>query len=239
MKKSLKLIILILTAASTYTIYNFTNKNNITYISIGDSLSLGENSYGATNYGYSDYFKDYLNKKDLLSTYNKSYTSKTKTISDLYKDVLLEEQTIMDKGAYNLKRMLRDSEILSISIGINDIIFEYNLKNTTLTDYEENRIIDKIFDNYKNLITEIKKFYHYQIYVIGYYENNSKYDNLIRKLNIKYQNYCKKNNDIYIDTSFLSNKKIYFDNPQSYYPNNRAYQEIAKKMIRLYNENSL
>lgn len=239
MKKKLKLIVLILTVASTYIIYNLNNQNNITYISLGDSLSLGENSYGATNYGYSDYFKDYLEKNNLLSIYNKTYTSKTKTISDLYKDVLLEDLTTVDNSSYNLKRLLRDSEILSLSIGLNDIIFEYNLKNTPLTDYEEDRIINKIFDNYKNLLKEIKKYYHYKIYVIGYYQANSKYDSLIKKLNIKYKNYCKEVEDIYIDTTFLSKNKIYFDNPSSYYPNNQGYKEISKKMIRLYEQNKL
>lgn len=238
MKKHLKLIVLLLAVSSIYLIYNLNNKNNITYISIGDSLSLGENSYGATNYGYSDYFKDYLEKNNLLATYNKTYTSKTKTINDLYKEVLLDDQTLIDNNSYNLKRLLRDSEIVSLSIGLNDLIFEYSLKNGQITEYEEDRIINTVFNNYKNLIEEIKKYYHYPIYIIGYYENNTKYDYLIRKLNNRYKNYCEEENDIYIDTSFISNNKIYFDNPSSYYPNNLAYKKISQKMIRLYQQNA-
>lgn len=237
MKKKLKLIVLLLAVASTYLIYNLNKENNITYISIGDSLSLGENSYGATNYGYSDYFKDYLEKKNLLSTYNKIYTSKTKTISDLYKEVLLDDSTLVDHHSYNLKRLLRDSEVVSLSIGLNDLIFEYSLKNGQITEYEEERIINTVFNNYKNLIEEIKKYYHYPIYIIGYYENNTRYDSLIRKLNNIYKNYSKKERDIYIDTSFIGKNKIYFDNPQSYYPNNLAYQEISKRIINQYQKN--
>ncbi len=237
MKKRIKLLILILSISSIYLIYEINNKDNITYVSLGDSLSLGENSYGAATYGYSDYFKDYLEKKHLLSNYNKEYTSKTKTINDLYKDILLDELTTKDNKTYNLKRLLRDSEIISISIGLNDLIFEYNLKNHFLTDYEENRIVDNVFNNYKNLLKEIKKYYHYPVYIIGYYENNTKYDSLIRKLNKKYQNYCQKTNDFYIDTTFISKNKAYFDNPSSYYPNTEAYQQISLKMIKQYQQN--
>ncbi len=237
MKKKLKLIILLLAVASTYLIYNLNDKNNITYISIGDSLSLGENSYGATNYGYSDYFKDYLEKNNLLSTYNKTYTSKTKTINDLYKEVLLDDSTQIDNHSYNLKRLLRDSEIVSLSIGINDLIFEYNIRSNQITEYEEDRIVNNVFNNYKNLIEEIKKYYHYPIYIIGYYENNTKYDHLIRKLNDRYKNYSEEENDIYIDTTFISKNNIYFDNSLSYYPNSLAYKKIAKKMIKSYQQN--
>lgn len=237
MKKHLKLIIFFIVIILVYLIYNFTNKNNITYISLGDSLSLGENSYGATTYGYSDYFKDYLEKEKLLSVYNKSYSSKNKTINDIYKDLLLDEITLIDNNSYNLKRLLREAHILSLSIGLNDLIFEYNIRENKLTKYEENRIIDKVFENYKNLIIEIKKYYHYPIYIIGYYKKNTKYDRLIEKLNNKYKEYAKKNKDIYIDTKFLEKNNQYFDNPLSYYPNNKAYEKIAEIMIKKYEQN--
>lgn len=238
MKKHLKLFILLITIISIYLIYNLTNKNNLIYTSIGDSLSLGENSYGATSYGYSDYLKTYLENRNLLSLYSKTYTSKTKTITDLYNDLLIEEQIIIDNENYNLKRLLRESQILTISIGLNDLIFEYNLQNNPITEYEENRIVNKVFNNYLNLITEIKKYYHKKIYVIGYYENNTKYDPLIRKLNSKYKKNCESQEDIFIDTTFISNNKSYFDNPSSYYPNIKAYEQIANKIIKIYEQNN-
>ena len=120
MKKHLKLIIFIITIISIYLIYTSTNKNNLIYVSIGDSLSLGENSYGATNYGYSDYFKDYLQKNELLSGYNKTFTDKTKTINDIYKDLLTDKKTLIENNSYNLKRLLREAHIVTMSIGLND-----------------------------------------------------------------------------------------------------------------------
>ena len=52
MKKILCLIIICLTV---YTIYYFNHTDKINYLSIGDSLSVGIDSNGNTNYGFSNY----------------------------------------------------------------------------------------------------------------------------------------------------------------------------------------
>lgn len=233
MHKKIKFITLIILSLSVYFIYNKENDNNRIYIALGDSLSLGENSYGGVNYGYSDYFKDYLEKNNLLQIYNKNYTSKTKTITDLYNDLLLDEVITLDTENYSIRRLLSDADIVSISIGLNDIILESS-KEKYITEYKEERIIDRITDKYKTLIKEIKKYYKKKIYIIGYYKNNTRYDNLITRLNTEYKKIAKDNEDIFIDTEFMSQNEKYFDNPDSYYPNNLAYKEISKKMIKEY-----
>lgn len=238
MHKKIKLVILILLTSSVYFIYNFTNKSNITYITLGDSISLGENSYGAISYSYSDYFKDYLEKNDKLAFYDKSYTSKNKTITELYNDLLIEETMTINNPNHNIRRMLSDADIVSLSIGLNDIILEVNRENY-ITEYKENRIVEEIANKYKKLINEIRKYYKNTLYVIGYYENGTKYDNILKKLNEKYKNICQKNNDIFIDTTILSKNEKYFNNPNSYYPNANGYKEISKIMINEYEHNLL
>ncbi len=84
------------------------------------------------------------------------------------------------------------------------------------------------------MIKEIKKYYKKEIYIIGYYENNTKYDEMLKKINKKYKKLAGEQNDIFIDTEFLSNNNKYFDNPDSYYPNNLAYKEISRKIIEEY-----
>ena len=63
MKRVIKLSILILISLSVYFIYQETNHKNIKILVLGDSLSLGINSYGIKEYGDVDYYKDYLVKK--------------------------------------------------------------------------------------------------------------------------------------------------------------------------------
>ena len=85
--------------------------------------------------------------------------------------------------------------------------------------------------DFKKLIIEIKKYYQYDIYVVGYYSvnNNSNLNKGIRKLNNIYRN----NKDvIYIDTyTIFKNNENYRSRKQSIYPNNRGYEAIATKII--------
>ena len=102
MYKKLKLLTLILLSLSVYFIYNKENKNNLIYITIGDSLSLGENSYGGINYGYSDYFKDYLKKENKLPntriwSLNTSWNNPIKNIqSDIKSQVIIDLKEALD-----------------------------------------------------------------------------------------------------------------------------------------------
>ena len=233
MKKIIKLLALILVVITIYLIYNLTNKNNKTYIALGDSLSVGINSYNGEDYSYSDYFKDYLIKTNKLSLYTKEYTDKNKMIKDIYNDILTDKTVTIKEKNYNIKELLRESDVITLSIGLNDIIFEYNTKGRNISEYEEDIIIDNIFKEYKSLIKELKKYYQKKIYIIGYFKNNTKYDSLIEKLNRRYKDYAEEENDIYISTDFVEKNKKYFDS-SLYYPNTKAYEDISKRIISKY-----
>ena len=117
MKKILKLLILFSSIIFIYLIYNFTNNKNITYLALGDGLTLGENSYGGISYSYSDYFKDYLKQENMLKLYSKDYASKNKSIINLHNDILKNKEIKIDNITYNFKELLRESDIISLSIG--------------------------------------------------------------------------------------------------------------------------
>ena len=223
MKKYKKIIILTVISLSVYFIYLVTNKNNITYISLGDSLSIGQNAYGGNSYGYTGYFSDYLRE------------GKNKDIPTLYNDILKNESILIDNNNYNLKRLLQEADVITISIGLNDIIYEYSLKNKKeLSKYEEDRIISYIEDNFNSLIQEIKKYTTKKIIVVGYPTNNVKYKNLIQKLNTKYKKICQSNTDIFIDSDKLLNNEKYFELKNNLFPNDQGYKKIAENIIKSY-----
>ena len=71
MNRITKLLILITISLAVYFIYNNTNNKTLKIMSIGDSYSLGINSYGIKDYGYIDYYKDLLeeeNKEVIINT---------------------------------------------------------------------------------------------------------------------------------------------------------------------------
>ena len=60
-----KLIVLFSVIFLTFIIYKVNANNLIDYMSIGDSLDLGINSYGNNTYSYHDYLKNYLYNNNL------------------------------------------------------------------------------------------------------------------------------------------------------------------------------
>ena len=231
LNRKIKLLILILLSSSVILIYNKTNNHNINYTTIGDSLSLGIDSYGKQDYGYSDYIKDYLLETNKLKTYSKKYTNKAMFINDIKTSLINDEKMSQNVTKNNLTMILRDTDILTMSIGIDDLLYKMTLLSDK-TNSNLNVIIDEIRNSFNELINEIKQIYRGPIYIIGYYDiqnSDEFYKQAIKKLNNIYQ---ENNNVIYISTEEISkNKNIFLPNPRSYYPNYKGYQLISTKII--------
>lgn len=229
-KRYQALIIFILICLSIFLIYKNNNKNNINYTSLGDGLSLGKDSFGRIDYGYSDYIKDYLIEKNKLNKYIKSFSNENMNIEKLYEYILINKKIKLKDKEYNIRNVLRESEILTMSIGLNDLI--YGITTIRIkSPFEVDNVIKEIDINFNILVNEIKKYYKGEIYVIGYYKNplyNSITNDSIEKLN----NVFKNNKDIvYIAIDDIINNKNNFSNPDSYYPNRIGYKLISQKII--------
>lgn len=230
-KKHLKLIIIFLVCISIFFIYKANNKNNINYTALGDSFALGEDSYGRIDYGYSDYLKEYLIQKEKLNRYIKSFSTKTMSIEILTENISTNKKIILNKEEINLKQTLRESEMLTLSIGLNDLLYKLSITKE-ITDDKLYHIMDEISISFNKLIKEIKKYYHYEIYVIGYYDidpSNEILSKAIQQLNELYQ----KNEDVtYISTyNIFKNNPHYLSNPNSIYPNCLGYKAITRQII--------
>lgn len=230
--KHIKLIILFLTCTLIFFIYQKNDKNNINYISLGDGYAQGINSYGIKDYGYSDYIKDYLIKKEKLNIYSKDYTQKDMSIKMLYTYILTNQKKEKTNQKDNIRYMLREGELLTISVGLNDLLYQLSITDN-LTETHIDIIIEDIEQSFKTLIKEIKKYYQYEIYVIGYYNIDSSNIPLTKAIE-KLNNVYKKNSDItYISTYELFNNDLELrSNPNSIYPNATGYEKISDIIIK-------
>ena len=124
MRKCIKLIVFVLSLLIVFYIYNkFLNQNSkLIYIPLGDSIAEGMTPYGNIDYGYSDYIKDYLKDNDKLSFYTKKYTKSGYTVNDLKRDINDNKVIIEDNNKYYLKEILRESDLVTLTIGANDLI---------------------------------------------------------------------------------------------------------------------
>lgn len=230
-KKHYKLIISILVCLLIFIIFKVNNKNNHNYISLGDGFSLGKDCYGQIDYGYSDYLKDYLEENEYLNRYVKSFSEENASIASLKSQIITNKKIKLNNKELNLKQTLRESTILTLTIGLNDLIYNISITNN-LTERKLDKIIENIEKEFKELIIEIKKYYQYEIYVIGYYSinsNNYYIEKGIKKLNDLYKN---NKNIVYIDTyeMFSKNKKFHSID-QNIYPNRYGYEAISRKII--------
>lgn len=231
LSRRVKFLILILLSLSVIFIYNNTNNHNINYTVIGDGLSYGIDCYGRIDYGYSDYIKDYLLKTNKLKKYSNEYTKENMMIDTLYTTLLMNENMSSNNIKVDIKTILRDTDYLTMTIGLNDLLYKLSL-TSEFTEQNLNIVINEIKQSFDRLIIEIRKVYKRPIYIIGYYniEKDNEFINLaIKKLNQIYQ----QNDEIvYIPTYELSeNRNIFLPNPSSYYPNYKGYQLISTKII--------
>lgn len=222
MKRIIKLSVLFLISLSVYFIYEETNHKNIKILVLGDSLSLGINSYGIKEYGYVDYYKDYLVGKEKKITINKNYSKKELTIEELKEKI---------KTTPNLKKELSEAHQLILNVGYNDLLYKLSLEQNS-KNINFNKNIKEIDNSYQELLIEINKYYNNTIILIGYPPSNQ--DDYYKNIGIKKINKILKStpNSSYIDTyQLLNNKELFFSNPHSYFPNRQGYQAIAKKII--------
>lgn len=236
LKKHYKFIIFILIVLTIFLIYKGNHKNYITYLPLGDGYALGINSYNIVDYGYCDFIKDKLQKENKLKFYTKKYMAKDESIISLTATIIANKKIEYNNIKYNIRQILRESDIVTLSIGLNDIIYQLSLEE----NIDENKlrlIINKITKDYNKLIKEIKKYYPKQIYIIGY--PNLKTDNIYLNKAIYYlEKKLIDNKSIkYIKIKNIINQNDY-KNPNSYYISNDGYQKIAKEVIkRLAKEN--
>ena len=182
-----KITIIIITIIGIYLIYSVVNVNKINYVSINDSIT--------NKYEY--YLNDYLANKNRLNEFNNYYTCSS--ITKLYEDIRNNRTIKVDNKDYYLKKVLRESDVVVINVGMNEFrnnFDKYNMKNNY--DYFNN-----LFDDIERMIIEIRKYAYGKVIIVGYYNPTSYYDANIDKyfyeINSKLTKLMKDNNSIYIN----------------------------------------
>lgn len=203
MKKIIKLLVLSLIIMLVYGIYYTFRSNKINYISLGDFISL-DNSYPK-------YLKEYLEDNKKLGYY-KNYSNSNNAISNLIDDIKYKNE---------IKRDLRESNIVTLSIGINDI---FNNDKSNINNKIKNLILKLDI-----CLKEIKKYAKNKIILVGFYNIDNKainsideerifayiddqYNEISRKYDITYipiyEQYKKDNNPKYIFNKIICETNI-------------------------------
>lgn len=223
----------------TFLTYFFLADNKIRYVVLGDSLAAGQNPYGVVSgYGYADYLSDYLEENDQLKEYVKDYAVSGYTTSDILEDLKINREVKTDGRRINLRSVLRESDLVSISIGANDFIQAFNFKELKFEDISlYKKKIDLIMADIDRVLNEVRKYAKEEVVVIGYYNpfpflfssHEEELDSLFSYLDLSYEQVCSRYNIKYVSVyEEFKNNSVFLPNPFDIHPNIQGYKAICE-----------
>ena len=212
-----KLLILGIIILSIFTIYKTMIDKKIYYVSLGDEISLGMTNTGYYKKSYPLYIKEYLEKKNRLETFIDEYENQGYRITDLINDINNNKE--VEETHKTIKNILIKADLITISIGTNDIKSKLNTK-----DYKNlYNNVEEIINDLDNLLKLVREYCKENIILIGINikTEDKKIAELIKYTNEKFKEVADKYKIKYIDISKI----------ESNYPTEEEYVEISNKII--------
>ena len=155
MKKILIIGIIIL---SIFIIYLTTLDKKVYYLVLGDEISLGLTSNNHYEKNYSEYIKEYLEEKKLLEKYINEYVTQNYRITDIINDIKTNKE--LEDTKQTLKNALIKADLVTISIGTNDIMSKIETTNKmNKIDYKKLKDnIESIKNDYEQLLKQLREY---------------------------------------------------------------------------------
>ncbi len=238
--KHKKLIIFCFLLLIIYLIYMTFHNDKINYLAIGDSLSLGVNAYNEEGYGYSDYLASYLKENNKLNNYSKDFAFAGFRIADLQHQLDMNQVLARQNKTLSFKKCLREADLVTISIGGNDLLTEINMSTSDISIIDEKKLLDifsKKMKELDNLLKSIRKYNNRKIILLGYY-NPYEYTDIVPDRVFAYFDEEMKKVTTKYDIEFVSiyrvfkNNNDYLPNPTNIHPSNEGYKAIYLEIMK-------
>lgn len=211
MKKIIYLLFLFLFIFMCYLIYELTDNDNLTCLVIGDSIA--DNIY--------------LRENKKINNYNNQFINKDHRMIDLLHIIKYNEEINYQNNTISIHQLLKQSDIVIISIGMNDIYAKLEDDPKNMYTY-----LNEMVNNMELILDEISRYKNAKIIVLGYYNIFDKKNDLFIYINYKIKRITEKHDYIYIDTNKnLNNNQKYLLKNNQFYLNDHGYQEINKLIV--------
>ena len=240
----MKKLILILIVISIFIIYILTVDRKIYYLTLGDELSII--NYDNNDDSASAKLSNYLSGKNKLEVFINNFSRENYHITDVINDINNNTKTNHNNKDISIKNALIKADLLTISIGMNDITAMINIKNINTSDSYEflYNDIDKISDDLDQLLYLLRKYCKENIILIGLYypfnEQNQELTNIFLYANNKFKTISEQYNINYIDIyhQFLENEN-YLSSKKLLYPSSDGYNAIYDQLVVTINNTML
>lgn len=251
LKRRYKLLIgFIITGIILTIIFFVTRDKKVYYLSLGDSLAVGQTPNNTIFKSYGDYISEFLDDRDKLEFYTKNFSRTDYRSIDLLNDLKSNKEIMVNKEKLSIKHALIKADLVTVSIGSNDIFYKLNIGNSFDIDEYDNvyTYVDEVMKDIDKLLFELRKSCKEQIMVLGFYNpflrHSSSVANMVEPVityaNGKLENIVRKYDMTFIDLHnlFLANENFLPSNFEIH-PNNDGYYAISKKIISLIDKKML
>lgn len=184
---------------SVFLIYLTLLDKSISYLALGDFLTVGVTAETPKNYSFADYVYEYLEEKNVVDEYIKDFADNTYRTTDLIRDIKDNKQIEIDGKIRTLKNALIKADLLTVTVGTNDVISIMSSENSNSNFYD---YLDSILVDMEELFGLLRQYCKEDIIVIGYYNpyfGNKKYDSAFSYMNTKVNYLSQKYNIRYVD----------------------------------------
>ena len=251
MKRRYKLLIgFIITGIILITIFFITRDKQIYYLSLGDSLAAGQTPNNTIEESYGDYVAGYLKDKEILEFYTKKFSKSGYRSIDLLNDLNNNKKIKIDGKKITIKHALIKADIVTVSIGSNDLFYKLNVGNEfDMNEFDDiYTYVDEAISDVDKLLYELRKSCKEQIMVFGFYNPFTNFSSslantvepVIVYANEKMKNLVKKYDMTYVDIHdmFLANDN-YLPSKLEIHPTKDGYKAMAKSVINLIDKKTL
>lgn len=234
-----KILIIAIILLSVFLIYLGNVDKKVYYLALGDSLSLGVTPYGSIDYGYTDGVSDYLKEKNLLEVFIKEYSNANYRTTDLIRDINDNKKITINGKEKTLKNALIKADLVTISIGTNDVIAKLNTYKSFSTKEIYNHL-DEYLNDLEKLFKLLRSFCKEDIIFIGYYNflNNENLEEVYVYLNKKTIALANTYGIHYVDI-YDEFKEEFLPNLEDIHPSKEGYTFISNKIIDIINKTLL
>ena len=249
MKKRYKLILGTFVSFCIVTlIFIITKDRKVYYLSLGDSLAAGQTPYKTIDKSYGDYFATYLDIKHLLEFYTKDFSKSGYRTIDLLNDIKNNKSIKINDKDISIKNALIKADIVTLSIGANDLFYKLNFGNTLNDDTFDDiyKYVDEVIIDIDKLLNELRLNCKERIMIFNFYNpfvnSNDTFANMIEPVilyaNQELNKIVTKYKMDYIDIhkEFLNNPD-YLPKTFEIHPTKSGYEAMSNKIIELFNKN--
>ena len=211
MKKIILLLFLFCLLFACYYIYKITEEHDLDITLIGDNIADNPYLIDISNVG----------------RINNDFINKDYHITDLLNIIRYNQELKIADKYESIHKLLKDSDIIIISIGMNDLYYKLGDNTKEIYTY-----LNDIVNNYEQILLEISKYNCRNVYVLGYYNINNNYNDVFTYINYKVKNLTNKYGFIYLDLNkILYNNDNFYLKTDNFYLNNRGYRKIYELIV--------